>query len=96
MDTIVRIVLGKRARNSPLHPRVPSDEVIPVFFFDDTPFFRNAHGCCTLRFNDVLDATQLHAALARLLEIDGWRKFGGRFRLNVGTSHGILRETLLC
>lgn len=33
-----------------------------------------------IRFNDVLDAEKLHDGLARLLEIGGWRKLGGRLR----------------
>lgn len=33
-------------------------------------------------FNDVLDAEKLHGALWRLLGMDGWRKLGGRLRLN--------------
>ncbi|KAK2592287.1 hypothetical protein QQS21_010007 [Conoideocrella luteorostrata] len=33
-----------------------------------------------MRFNDVLDADQLHCALTQLLELGDWRKLGGRLR----------------
>ncbi|KAM0321654.1 hypothetical protein ACHAQA_010010 [Verticillium albo-atrum] len=35
-----------------------------------------------MRFEDVLDVDMLRDALARLLERDGWRKVGGRLRIN--------------
>lgn len=82
MDALQRIVHGRRHGRS-RRPNNPTDEVIPLFFFDDTPFYRNAVGIWTLRFNDVLDPDRLHAALSCLLEKDGWRKLGGRFRQNV-------------
>ena len=84
------MILGRRANGS--YSKVPTDDVIPVFTFDDTPVYRNAVGCYSLRFNDVLDGDKLHAALARLLEIDGWRKLGGRFRLNVSRSAGTVAQ----
>ncbi|ORY67137.1 uncharacterized protein BCR38DRAFT_364385, partial [Pseudomassariella vexata] len=36
----------------------------------------------TLRFDDVLNASKLNDSLWRLIEIDGWRKLGGRLRMN--------------
>ncbi|ELQ33658.1 hypothetical protein OOU_Y34scaffold00913g5, partial [Pyricularia oryzae Y34] len=37
----------------------------------------------TARFDDVLDANVLYQALEALIRRDGWRKMGGRLRLNV-------------
>ncbi|KAL0939777.1 lysr family regulatory protein [Colletotrichum truncatum] len=62
-------------------PRVATDDVYPVHFFDDTKPFREMLLNWTLRFDDVLDADKLETALARLLEIGDWKKFGGRMRL---------------
>lgn len=62
--------------------QVPTDEVIPAPFFDDTSLNRGVVLYVTFRFNDVLDANALRESLSRLLEIDGWRKLGGRFRVN--------------
>ena len=64
-------------------PRIESDDVYPVHMLDDIKTFRDLAVTWTLRFNDVLDADKLHASLSKLLEIDDWRKVGGRLRLNV-------------
>ena len=80
---IREIALGRPAQGSNVAPKVPTDEVLSPFFFDDTPLYRNAISCWKLRFNDVLDADKLHAALTQLIEVGGWTKLGGRFRLNV-------------
>ncbi|KAJ9136939.1 Transferase family domain-containing protein [Pleurostoma richardsiae] len=69
---------GKRAPP----PRVPTDEVQPVHFFDDLDSYRGLVMCWTLVFEDVLDAEKLRDALARLLETGEWRRLGGRLRLN--------------
>lgn len=90
--TIRRIALGQAIRGSDVQ-KVPTDEVISPFFFDDTPLYRNAVSCWKLRFNNVLDGDKLHAALARLLEMEGWRKLGGRFRLNVRTPLSYCQES---
>lgn len=63
--------------------RVPTDEVLPMHHFDDTPINASIILAWTLRFNDVLDADKLHQGLARLLEIGDWRKLGGRIRKGV-------------
>ncbi|KAK2004040.1 hypothetical protein LX36DRAFT_27544 [Colletotrichum falcatum] len=62
-------------------PRVATDDVYPVHFFDDTKPFRQMLLNWTLRFDDVLDAEMLHSSLAKLLDIGDWRKLAGRFRL---------------
>ncbi|KAK7993289.1 Ribokinase-like protein [Apiospora arundinis] len=82
MEALTAFIAGRKAKKAVL-PRVPTDEVLPVFFFDDTPMLRNAIMCWTMRFNDVLDAEKLHHSLARLVSRDdGWRKLRGRIRLN--------------
>lgn len=78
----IRSVLGA-TRRLPLQNPPPNDEVFPVHYFDDTEINRHMVMCCTMRFDDVLDADYLHRTLARLLEIGDWRKLGGRVRLSV-------------
>lgn len=63
--------------------QVPTDEVIPARFFDDTPMVRGVVMRWMARFNDVLDAKKLHLALVKLLETGSWKRLGGRLRLNV-------------
>jgi hypothetical protein len=83
MDSLSRLLAGRKAKKTQ-QARVPTDEVLPVFFFDDTPMLRNAIMCWTMRFNDVLDPEKLRQSLARLVSReDGWRKLRGRIRLNV-------------
>ncbi|KAL2845273.1 hypothetical protein BJY01DRAFT_247747 [Aspergillus pseudoustus] len=55
---------------------------MPVYYFDDTPLLRNSVQCWTLQFNDILDPDMLRVSLSRLIEREGWRKLGGRIRLN--------------
>ncbi|ROT41992.1 hypothetical protein SODALDRAFT_374374 [Sodiomyces alkalinus F11] len=81
MDSI-RALLGLKPRRVP-PPKIETDEIFPVHFFDDTPTYRDLILCWTLRFNDVLDADKLHDALVRLLNMGDWRKLGGRLRLRV-------------
>ncbi|ORY68233.1 uncharacterized protein BCR38DRAFT_336233 [Pseudomassariella vexata] len=63
-------------------PRLLSDEVVPVHFFDNTQVNRQLFVCWTLRFDDVLNVDKVHDSLSRLLEIGDWRKLGGRLRMN--------------
>lgn len=70
---------GKRPRPA----KVYTDEVLPTHFLDDTPGNRSFVLVWTLRFNDVLDPEMLHSSLTRLLEMEGWRKLGGRLRTDV-------------
>ncbi|TEA18388.1 Acetyltransferase BOT5 [Colletotrichum sidae] len=63
-------------------PKVPTDDVYPVHFFDDTKPFRDMILNWTLRFDDVLDPQKLESSLTTLVETGDWRKFGGRMRLN--------------
>ena len=73
-------------------PKVPSDEVIPLHYLDDQFYTRALVLHFFSRFDDVLDPEKLRQALDRLLHIGGWRKLGGRLRLNVWTDqHGCWR-----
>lgn len=82
MEALRRVVLGQAHKLSTC-ATVPTDTVLQVYYFDDTPLLRNSVQCLTLRFNDALDAEMLRGSLSRLLERPGWRKLGGRIRLNV-------------
>jgi hypothetical protein len=63
--------------------KVPTDDVIPVHYWDDNEVFRWIVVDFALRFDDVLDPEKLRQALARLMEIGNWRKLGARIRLRV-------------
>ncbi|OLN96093.1 hypothetical protein CCHL11_03210 [Colletotrichum chlorophyti] len=76
----VRSLVGREPKRTQL-PTVPTDDIYPVHFFDDTKPFREMLLNWTMRFDDVLDAEKLQSSLARLLEIGDWRKLGGRMRL---------------
>ncbi|KDN67511.1 hypothetical protein CSUB01_04274 [Colletotrichum sublineola] len=76
----MRSLVGVNTKKIQL-PRVATDDVYPVHFFDDTKPFREMLLNWTLRFDDVLDAEKLHVSLAKLLDIGDWRKLGGRMRL---------------
>lgn len=62
---------------------VETDEIIPVHLFDDTAAARGIVLVWTYKFDNVLDPEKLHAALTQLFQMDGWRKFSGRFRYRV-------------
>lgn len=79
----LRAVFGLAPRKVHVQPaQIPTDEIIPAKFFDDTPVNRNIVLYLTFRFNDVLNASSLHDSLSSLLEIDGWGRLGGRLRVN--------------
>jgi hypothetical protein len=63
--------------------KVPTDEVIPLHYWDDNEVFRSIIVDFALRFDDVLDHEMLRRALARLMEIGDWRKLGARLRIKV-------------
>ncbi|RDW94993.1 hypothetical protein BP5796_00756 [Coleophoma crateriformis] len=69
-----------------LPPIVPTDEVIPVHLFDDSAAARGIVLVWTFKFADVLDPSKLHAALSHLFQMEGWRRFSGRFRYRVDGS----------
>lgn len=61
---------------------VPTDQVVPVGFFDDTIIFRTFVLYTLFVFDDVLDVEKLHASLERLISRPGWKKLGARLRRN--------------
>lgn len=64
-------------------PMVPTDQILPVHYWDDTTMFRSVVLHYMMRFDDILDVQKLTASLAKLIEREGWRKMGARLRLNV-------------
>ncbi|KAK6063699.1 lysR family regulatory protein [Seiridium cupressi] len=72
-------MFGSRAQP----PKVPSDTIIPLYFFDNTPLWRAFILCSTLVFDDVLDPQKLRVSLESLIQRDGWRKLSARLRRNV-------------
>lgn len=74
-------------RGGPVAPeRVPTDTVIPLYRLDDTFPNRSLAFEFTMQFDEVLDPDKLADALWRLFEKPGWRRLGGRLRLNVSVS----------
>lgn len=71
------------AKTRPSPEKVPTDEVIPAHFLDDSDMFRSMLVEMSLRFDDVLDHEKLRLALVRLMEIGNWRKLGARLRIKV-------------
>lgn len=66
-------------------PRVPTDTVIPLFPYDDSPVTRSLVNVFMMRFDDVLDPERLQSSLEKLLSRDDWRKVGSRMRKNVSS-----------
>lgn len=83
MMNFIRWLTFKSLRKGSAYETVPTDRIMPVYYFDDTPLLRNIVQCLTLRFNDILDPDMLRSSLSRLIEQEGWSKLGGRIRLNV-------------
>ncbi|KAL9619778.1 MAG: hypothetical protein Q9160_005614 [Pyrenula sp. 1 TL-2023] len=61
----------------------PSDTIVPLNPSDDTAILRSVCLVILHRYDDVLDPEKLRYSLERLVDRDGWRKIGGRLRLNV-------------
>ncbi|KAF7560198.1 hypothetical protein G7046_g3948 [Stylonectria norvegica] len=59
---------------------VPTDEVVPMHLFDDIAGYRNLSLTWSCRFDEALEPNKLRDSLWKLLEMDGWRKLGGRLR----------------
>lgn len=64
-------------------PRVPTDDVFAAGFFDNSSAVRPVVMRWMARFDDVLDAEKLRDSLDTLLNMESWRRLGGRLRLNV-------------
>ena len=80
----------------PLPETVETDDVIPVHLFDDSSAARGIVLVWTFKFDDVLDPDKLHTALSELFQMEGWRRFSGRFRYRVGQRHAHTSRNLLC
>jgi len=76
------VLFGLRGRREQ-PPRVPTDEVSPARVVDDSPAVRPVVIQWIARFDHVLDAEKLHISLEKLLGMEGWRRLGGRLRLDV-------------
>ncbi|KAK4210763.1 hypothetical protein QBC37DRAFT_442535 [Rhypophila decipiens] len=66
-------------------PKRPTDEVLVAHALDDARALRDIIMGLAFRFDHVLDCDKILDALARLLEVGGWRRLGGRLRLNKKT-----------
>lgn len=89
-DTIMVSLLS-----ASIPPRVVTDRIVPLHFFDDTIVWRSFVLYSLFVFDCVLDAEKLHASLGRLVNKDGWWKLGARLRRNVGFV-GRLQPVQLC
>ncbi|KAF9882812.1 GTPase-activating protein [Aspergillus nanangensis] len=73
-------ILSKFGRTRP--ETVPTDRVIPLRYWDDLHYLRSLCHDFTFRFDDVLDAAKLEAALDGLMNLGDWGQLGARLRLN--------------
>jgi hypothetical protein len=80
MDTLRSLF---KSTQRPVPARVESDDVYPVHMLDDSKTLRGIVVTWTMCFDDVLDAEVLRTGLERLLDMEGWRKVGGRVRMSV-------------
>lgn len=62
------------------------DDVYPTGRIDNALSIKPMVLSLTLRFNDVLDASRLHATLCTLLSTGDWRRLGGRLRKPLASS----------
>jgi hypothetical protein len=83
MASFLKSILGFAPKREQA-PLVPTDEVVPMHLFDDIVGYRNNLLTWSCHFDEVLDANKLKDSLWQVLEMDGWRKLGGRLRKTVG------------
>lgn len=81
METISRLLWGQ-----PAIPTVPTDLIVPLHFFENSPLVQGNNMAATLVFDEVLDPEKLRSSLEALVERDGWQRLGGRLRKNVNNS----------
>jgi hypothetical protein len=60
-----------------------TDEVFPAHYLDQLGIISTSFISLTFQFKDVLDPQKLHDSLVKLLEMEGWKKLGGRLRRDV-------------
>ena len=63
----------------------PSDQVIPLHWFEDGFMWKKVIVYTLFVFDDVLDPDHLRQSLEALIARDGYKKLGGRLRKNVRT-----------
>lgn len=71
--------------SSSVDEKAATDEVFTTNFFESDAEFQKMVMRTTVRFNDRLDPEVLRASLAELVQRPTWRKFAGRFSLNVSS-----------
>ncbi|KAL4914773.1 hypothetical protein BDW62DRAFT_219853 [Aspergillus aurantiobrunneus] len=77
------MMFGLFSSEPPAAPaKVPTDTIIPLNAADDTDVLRSVCVVLSYRFDDVLDPEKLKCSFEKLLDRPGWRKIGGRLRLN--------------
>ena len=64
-------------------PTVPTDEILPVHYFDSISGINSLVLSWTMCFTDVLDPDKVRGGLEKLLSTGAWRKLGSRTRRNV-------------
>ncbi|CAI7650753.1 unnamed protein product [Penicillium glandicola] len=75
--------MGFFSSTQPPHPAtVPSDEIIPLHFWNTALCMRGTVLDVSLKFDVVLDISKLRGALEQLLEMKDWRQLGARLRMN--------------
>jgi hypothetical protein len=79
-------VLGKTLQP----PNLPhTDQVQDSYDWDNAQTLRDQSISITLLFQQVLDADKLHTSLLELIGREGWRRIGGRLRLDVCTENSL-------
>ncbi|KAL9586171.1 MAG: hypothetical protein Q9212_001092 [Teloschistes hypoglaucus] len=79
---VLRRLFGRKVHDDYQNQCRTNDEIFPVHPLDQAAIVRSSVISYTFRYNDVLDAEKLRSSLVSLLEIEGWRKLGGRLRLD--------------
>ncbi|TPX07382.1 uncharacterized protein E0L32_002148 [Thyridium curvatum] len=63
-------------------PVVPTDQVIPLHWFEDGFMWKTVIVYTLLAFDEALDPETLRDSLTRLIQRDGYKKLGARIRKN--------------
>lgn len=73
--------------------RVHTDTVVKLATLENSLMMRSMCMNWTFRFEEKLDVDMLRSSLEDLIsKAPNWKKLGGRFRVNVSTLQGRLRE----
>ncbi|KAJ5388992.1 Transferase [Penicillium cataractarum] len=62
---------------------VPTDDIIPLRFWDTALCMRGTVIDISLKFDDCLDISKIRAALDELFKLDNWKQVGARLREHV-------------